>query len=87
MIVTKYPAMVFDELTLSFMRLLRINSFFKARIIIELIAIILAIIFGFMASIGFGAVSYGSLFLAFMVGPMIELQLHMLKRLLKPILA
>ena len=86
MIVTKYPAMVFDELTLSFMRLFKIDSFFKSRIIIELIAIVLAIGFGFMASIGFGAVSYGSLFLAFMVGPMIEVQLHLLKRLFKPIL-
>lgn len=86
MIVTNYPAMVFDELTLSFMRLLKINSFFKARIIIELIAILLAIIFGLLAAIGFGAVSYGSIFLAFLVGPMIELELYYLKRMFRPIL-
>lgn len=78
-IVTKYPAMVFDELTLTMMKILKSNQFFKTRIFIELFAIILASIFGFISHIGFGAVNLGSFLLALIIGPMIELQLKWLK--------
>jgi len=80
MIVTRYPAMVFDELTLSMMKLLKINSFFKTRIIIELFAIFIAIIFGYLSNIGFGAVNFGSIILALIIGPMIEVQLRLLTK-------
>lgn len=78
-IVTKYPAMVFDELTLIMMKIFKNNQFFKTRIFIELFAIILASIFGFISHIGFGAVNFGSFILALIIGPMIELQLKWLK--------
>ena len=83
--VTKYPAMVFDELTLIVMKLMRSKSFFKARILIELFAIVLASIFGFLSHIGFGAVNVGSFILAIIIGPMIELQLKWLRFLTKPL--
>ncbi len=62
------------------MKLLKIKSFFKTRILIELFAIVLATIFGFLAGIGFGAVSYGSLVLAVIIGPMIAFQIKITKR-------
>ncbi len=79
-IVTRYPAMVFDELTLLLMRLFKSNSFFKTRILIEVFAIILATLFGFLSHIGFGAVNFGSLILALIIGPLIEFQLKVLTR-------
>ncbi len=82
-IVTKYPAMVFDELTLMMMKIFKSNSFFKTRIFIELFAIILASIFGFLAQIGFGAVNVGSFILALVIGPMIEFQLSWLNKCTK----
>ncbi len=82
-IVTKYPAMVFDELTIFMMKILKINSFFKTRILIELFAIVIAIIFGFLGGIAFGAVNVGSLILAFVIGPMIEMQLKLLNKYTK----
>ncbi|MFH0766651.1 MAG: hypothetical protein ABII85_00020 [Bacillota bacterium] len=82
MISTKYPAMVFDELTLSLMRLLKIPSFFKTRILIELFAIVLASIFGFLANVGFGAVNFGSLMLAIIIGPLIALHLKWLSKIM-----
>lgn len=85
-IVTKYPAMVFDELTLIINKVLRLNSFFKARILVELFAIILATILGFLSYIGFGSVNIGSLLLAFLIGPMIELHLKYLDKLVKPLM-
>jgi len=85
MLVTKYPAMVFDELTLIVMKTFSIKSFFVSRIIIELSAIVLATILGFSSSIGFGAVNFGSFLLAIILGPIIELQLKYLTLLTKPL--
>jgi uncharacterized membrane protein YczE len=84
-IFTKYPAMVFDELTIMMMKLLKINSFFKTRILIELFAIVTATLFGFLSNIGFGAVNFGSFILALIIGPMIEFQLRTLNKYFKRI--
>ncbi|MFH5880921.1 YczE/YyaS/YitT family protein [Liberiplasma polymorphum] len=79
--VTRYPAMIFEEFTFVLMKLLRINSFLVTRIIIESLAITLAIIFGFMASIGFGQVNYGSVLLAITIGPIIAFQIKWLSKI------
>ena len=81
MISTKYPAMVFDELTLSLMRLFHIKTFLTMRLMIELFAIILASGIGFIAGIGFGAVNLGSLILAWLIGPMISFHLKWIQLL------
>ncbi len=83
MIATTYKAMVFDELTLSLMRLFRIKQFLTMRLIIELFAIGLATVFGFMAGIGFGAVNLGSFILAVTIGSLITLHLKWIKSLSK----
>lgn len=80
MVITRFPAMVFDELTLSLMRLFKIDSFFITRTIIELFAIALATVFGFAAGIGFGAVNVGSFILALILGPILGFQLTWLGR-------
>jgi len=82
-IFTKYPAMVFDELTILLMKVLKSKSFFKTRIIIELFAIVMATIFGFLSGISFGAVNFGSFVLALIIGPLIEFQLRMLTKFIK----
>jgi len=82
-IVTKYPAMVFDELTLIMMKIFKSKSFFKTRIFIELFAIILASVLGFLSQMGFGAVNFGSFLLALIIGPMIEFQLKWLNKCTK----
>jgi len=76
MISTKYPAMVFDELTLSLMKLFRIKKFLTMRLMIELFAIAFASVLGHIAGIGFGAVSVGSFLLAVIIGPMISLHIQ-----------
>lgn len=84
-ITTKFPAMVFDELTLIVMKVLKLKSFFKARMLIELFAIVLASILGFIGQIGFGSVNFGSFILALIIGPMIEMHLKYLTPLTKNI--
>ena len=84
-LVTKYPAMVFDELTIILMKVFKIKSFFTSRMLIELFAILLATIFGFLSGIGFGAVNFGSFILALIIGPMISIQLSYLTKYTMPL--
>lgn len=83
MIISKYPAMVYDELTISMMRMFKVKKFFNMRIAIELFAIALATLFGFLAGIGFGAVNVGSFILAIAIGPIITIHLGWLSLLLQ----
>lgn len=83
MIISKFPAMVYDELTISMMRMFKVKKFFNMRIAIELFAIALATLFGFLAGIGFGAVNLGSFILAIAIGPIITIHLGWLSLLLQ----
>lgn len=78
--ITRYPAMVFEEFTFALMKLFKTKNFFTTRIFIETLAIVLALIFGFMAGIGFGQVNVGSIVLALTIGPFIALQIKWLSR-------
>lgn len=80
LINSPFPAGVFDELTLAFMEIFKSRSFFKTRIFIEVFAVMFAIVLGYMAGIGLGAVSYGSVILAFVIGPIINAQVNFTKR-------
>lgn len=71
-IMTKFPAMVFDEFTFIMMEIFNVKSFMKVRWGIEVFAMILATIFGFLASIGFGSVNMGTLLISLTIGPLIQ---------------
>jgi uncharacterized membrane protein YczE len=83
MVISTYPAMVYEELTLLLMKLLSVNKFFNMRIMIELFAIAFAIVFGYLAGIEFGAVNLGSFILAIAIGPIISFHLHWLSKVFK----
>lgn len=85
-LMSKLPAMVFDELTLALMRVFKIKQFFTMRIFIELFAIILASVLGFIGGIRFGAVNFGSFILAFTIGPMISLYLKWFEPIVNPLI-
>ncbi|MFW5894919.1 MAG: YczE/YyaS/YitT family protein [Bacillota bacterium] len=78
-ITSGYPAMVFDELTLMMMKVFRTESFFKARLFVELLAIVIATGLGFAAGIGFGAVNVGSFLLAVALPPILSRQLDFVR--------
>jgi len=82
-IVSRFPAMVYDELTVILMKVLKVKRFFTMRIMIELFAILLATSIGFLATIGFGAVNVGSFILAIAIGPIISMHIKWLNALLK----
>ena len=81
-IISTFPAMVYDELTLASMKILGLKSFFITRIGIELIGVSIAILFGFLASIEFGAVNFGTLILSIIIGPMISFHMRWMKYVL-----
>jgi uncharacterized protein len=78
---TGFIAMIFEELTRTLMDVYRIRPFFKARIVIETFAIVSAIILGLIAKIGLGAISYGTIFLALFIGPVITLNLRWIAKM------
>lgn len=80
-ILTHYPAAIFDELMLMVMKIFNTEKIFFPRLFIELFALFLASIFGFIAGIGFGAVNLGSFILAFCLPFILAFQLSWMRPL------
>jgi|GEM_PF-257885 len=81
LIISTFPAGVFDELMLLIMKLSNSNKMTKIRVIMELSAVTLAIILGFIAGIGFGMVSIGTLIFSLSVGVLIKTYLKLFERI------
>lgn len=80
-ILTHYPAAIFDELMLMIMKIFNTDKIFFPRLFIEMFALVLASFFGFMAGIGFGAVNIGSFMLALFLPFILALQLSWMRPL------
>lgn len=76
-ILTRFPAAIFDEVMLLMMTLLRSNNVFVIRLGVEFFAIGLAIILGLIGGFGWGAVNVGSVILAILLPPALAYQLHL----------
>ncbi len=83
MITTKFPSMVYDEMTFAFMEILHINNFLKVRVGVELLAVLIAITQGLVIGIGLGSVSIGTVILAITVGPMIDYFIKLVNKIKK----
>ncbi len=68
LIISTFPAGVFDEAMLAIMRLLKTNKLVIVRAIMEISAVTVALIFGFIAGIRFGMISVGTLIFSVTVG-------------------
>ncbi len=91
-IASKFPAFVFDELMMMVQEIFKTKGVGGVRIGIEVFAVVLAIVFWFIADveidsseisgadIGLGAVSYGTFIFAFTIGPLIQLYLKVLEK-------
>lgn len=81
LIVSGFPAGVFDEFTLSIMRIFKTNNLARTRVIIELIAVLVAIIISILAGEGLGALSIGTIIFALSVGPILKILLTFFERI------
>ena len=68
-VLSDFPAFVFDELTILLMKVFKTNKLGTVRLGIELGGILIGILFGVLAGIGLGAVNFGSIVLAVILGP------------------
>ncbi len=80
LIISTFPAGVFDEAMLAIMRLLKTNKLVMVRAIMEISAVTVAIIFGFIAGIGFGMVNIGTLIFSITVGMFTKTYLKLFER-------
>ena len=83
MITTKFPSMVYDEMTFAFMEIFKINNFLKVRVGVELLAVLIAITQGLFIGIGLGSVSIGTVILAITIGPMIDYFIKLVNKIKK----
>ena len=83
MITTKFPSMVYDEMTFAFMEIFKINNFLKVRVGVELLAVLIAITQGLFIGIGLGSVSICTVILAITIGPMIDYFIKLVNKIKK----
>ncbi len=77
-----FIASTVDELMLLVMDLFKTNKILVIRLAIELTAILLAIIFGFLAGIGLGAINIGTMIITITLPPILAFQLYWVGNLL-----
>lgn len=75
LIISKFPAGVFDEFTLSMMRVFKTENLVKTRVIIEISAVLTALIIGLLAGIGLGQIRIGTIIFSLSVGSILKLYL------------
>ncbi|MCK5388573.1 MAG: hypothetical protein KAJ22_04745 [Candidatus Izimaplasma sp.] len=80
LIISSFPAGVFDEFMITLMRLLKTNNLVLVRVIMEITAVAVAIMLGFIAGIQFGMVNIGTLIFSLSVGVFIKTYLKLFER-------
>lgn len=72
LIISSFPAGVFDEFMITLMRIFKTNNLILVRVIMELSAVTLAIIISFIAGIQFGMFNVGTLIFSMSVGVFVK---------------
>lgn len=83
LIVSTYPAGVFDEFMLSLTRLFNTNKMVLIRVIMELTAVSLAYLIGVMGNFGLGKIYYGTIVFSLTVGLYVKYYIIIFERILK----
>lgn len=83
---SKYPSMIFDQITYMLMDIFKSNSFSKVRIGFEIFSVVLAIIIAFLAKLpltvtGIGAVGIGTIIASIILGPLINIYSKFLNKI------
>ncbi len=77
LIISSFPAGVFDEFMLTLMKLFKSEKLILIRVIMELSAVTLAVILGFIAGIQFGMFNIGTLIFSVSVGVLVKFYLRL----------
>lgn len=80
MMLSGFASMVFDETTLILMEVLKIKSFAKVRLLLEGFGVLIAIIFGLIAGGQLYEVSYATIVISLLIGPLINMWINIYKK-------
>ena len=81
LIISTFPAGIFDEFNLTLMRKFKSDNLVLIRVIMELLAVLTALILGSIAGIGFGNVKIGTLIFSLIVGKILKTYLIIFEKL------
>lgn len=81
LIISTFPAGVFDEFNLAVMKKLHSEKLVLIRVIMEITAVSIAFVIGQFAGIGFGTINVGTLIFALTVGIILKKYLKLFERL------
>lgn len=81
LIISTFPAGIFDEFNLAMMRIFKTNKLVLIRVIMELLAVATALLLGYFAGIGFGNVKIGTLIFSLIVGKELKTFLIIFERI------
>ena len=81
LIISSFPAGVFDEFMITIMRIFKTNNLIMVRVIIEIAAVLVALVLGFIAGIQFGMINIGTLVFSLTVGMFIKQYLKIFERI------
>lgn len=81
-VTTKIPAFILEQLSLAIMKAIKEPSFAKVRTFLNFVALVLATIYGFWAGVGFGALTWATLFMGLTNGPVIGFEVKIINKLL-----
>lgn len=81
LIVSTFPAGVFDEFMFSMMRLFKTTKLLLIRVIMEMSAVLLALFFCYLAGAGLGMFSIGTLIFSVSVGYLVKQYLKIFERI------
>jgi uncharacterized membrane protein YczE len=81
LIISTFPAGVFDEFNLAVMRVLKSKNLVKIRVIMELTAVTVALLISLTAGNGIGALNVGTLIFAVTVGLILKQYLKLFERI------
>ena len=81
LIISSFPAGVFDEVMITIMRILKTNKLIQVRVIMEITVVALAIVIGLIAGIGLGMVNIGTLIFTLSIGTFLKLYLKLFEKI------
>jgi len=81
LIISKYPAGVFDELMLALMKIFKTRKMLFVRILLELSPIVIAVLLTGLFKGTLGSLYIGTAFLVIIIGPMMQFYINIIRRI------
>ncbi len=82
LVISTYPAGVFDELMLALMKLFKVSNMAVFRILMDFTALMIAVMLTLIVNNNFGSLTYGTIIFILAIGPLLKRYLVIIRRLI-----